>query len=253
MLVNRASGAVTQRIASVEHAVTPEFQAWLRELNAQKFEAYFSANTLHLGARGRTKADIQEIRHLYLDFDDDGARRVASLASHSLPKPNFVIHSSQNRNQVFWVVVNFDKPAAEALMRHLAREIGADLAATDCTRVMRLPGLYNHKYGSPQYVRIDYSAGQVYSPEHFPQFNADERTTRNPTPAPSPHGKMSQSERDFGYAIRALRRGEDPSEISSAIARYRLSEKSDPGAYADRTVRRAAESLATEEVQEPTR
>lgn len=253
VIVNRGADAVTQRIASVQHAVKPDFQAWLRDQNSQKSEVYFSPNVLHLEARGRTKADIQQIRHVYLDFDDDGARRVAFLSGHSLLEPNFVVNSSPDRYQVFWTVENFEKAAAEKLMRHLARDTGADPAATDCSRVMRLPGLYNHKYGAPEYVRVEYRAEALYTPEHFPQPTAEDRSARNFESARGGDGTLSQSERDFAYALRALRRDEDPREVASTIAQYRYSEKSDPDAYAERTVLKAAESLAAVDANEPSR
>jgi len=43
----------------------------------------------------------------------------------------------------------FEKDQAESLQRALVRELGADLAATDSSRVLRLPGFYNHKYAKP--------------------------------------------------------------------------------------------------------
>jgi hypothetical protein len=247
VLVNRKSGAVTQRVATVRQAVEPDFQAWLRSQNTQRFEVYFTPNVLRQDARGRTKADIAEVRHVYLDFDEDGAKRVAELASHSVPEPNFVVNSSPDRYQAFWTVTGFEKEQAESLMRHLSRETGADIAATDCSRVMRLPGFYNHKYGSPHYVRIEHRSDAIYTPDRFPQPSAEERTGRSITAPRAAPGTLSQSERDFAYALRALRRGDDPSDIASAIAKFRTGEKSDPTAYADRTVRKAAESIVAAE------
>jgi len=126
VLVNRRSGAVTQRVASVRQATDPAFQSWLRGQNSQRYEIYFSANVLHRDSRGRTKADIAEVRHVYLDFDEDGTTRVAELASHSVPEPNFVVNSSPDRYQVFWAVAGFEKERAESLMRHLSRETGRE-------------------------------------------------------------------------------------------------------------------------------
>ncbi|MDX2180998.1 MAG: DNA-primase RepB domain-containing protein [Bryobacteraceae bacterium] len=242
VLVKRRSGAVTQRVAAVRQVVEPDFQVWLRSQNAQRFEVYFSPNVLRLDARGRTKGDIAEIRHVYLDFDEEGAKRVSDLASHSVPEPNFVV-TSPDRYQVFWTVTGFEKEQAGSLMRHLSRETGADIAATDCSRVMRLPGFHNHKYGSPHYVRVEHHNDTIYTPDRFPEPFAEECTARSViAPRVSP-GAFSQSERDFAYALRALRCGDDPSDI----AKFRIGEKSDPTAYADRTVRKAAESLAAEE------
>ena len=63
------------------------------------------------------------------------------------PKPNYLINSSPDKWQVVWKVAEFAKQQAEDLQRGLARECGSDSAATDCARVLRLPGVYNHLLG----------------------------------------------------------------------------------------------------------
>lgn len=42
VLLNKRSGAVLQRVASIERVIAPEYQAWLRHMNAQKYEVYIS-------------------------------------------------------------------------------------------------------------------------------------------------------------------------------------------------------------------
>jgi len=59
-----------------------------------------------------------------------------------------------------------------------ARQTGADRAATDCARVLRLPGFYNHKYGEPYLVRLEpYAAltGIISHPDQFPKISVEER------------------------------------------------------------------------------
>ena len=53
--------------------------------------------------------------------------------------------------------------------------------------------------------------------------------------------KITQSERDWAYANRALARGDDPEEIIRAIANYR-SDKPNPEYYARHTVEKAIEA-----------
>src|SRR5262249_29609182 len=69
VLMNKRTSSVIQRIASAETIASDDFQAWLRHQNAQRQEVYISMNALQPGARGRTKADVAVIRHIYLDFD----------------------------------------------------------------------------------------------------------------------------------------------------------------------------------------
>jgi len=53
------------------------------------------------------------------------------------------------------------------------------------------------------------------------------------------HTQLSQSERDWAYAKRALGRGEPEGRVTEEIARYRVGQKHDPHDYARRTVRKA--------------
>jgi hypothetical protein len=52
----------------------------------------------------------------------------------------------------------------------------------------------------------------------------------------------SQSERDWGYALRALARGDEPDEVARAIAAYRP-DKPNPKYYAEHTVEKALAAL----------
>ncbi len=56
VLIQRASGEVTQRITSAARVASEPFQAWLRYMNSQRCEIYLSVNTLRDHDRGRTKA-----------------------------------------------------------------------------------------------------------------------------------------------------------------------------------------------------
>src|SRR3984957_11098569 len=126
VLVNRRTDAVIQRIAAAEKIAGPDFQAWLRHKNANGFEVYISMNALSKNATGRTKADVENIRHLYLDFDDDGTAAIERLlARRDLPRPNYLINTSPGKWQVVWKVQGFDKERAESFQRDLSRQMGA--------------------------------------------------------------------------------------------------------------------------------
>jgi hypothetical protein len=68
LLRNRTTEEVIQRIASAERIAAPDFQQWLKERNKAGYDIYIGMNTLKDGAYSRTKRDIQEIRHVYLDL-----------------------------------------------------------------------------------------------------------------------------------------------------------------------------------------
>jgi hypothetical protein len=65
----------------------------------------------------------------------------------------------------------------------------------------------------------------------------------------APPGRLSQSERDWAFAKRALARGEPEGLIVTSIAVYRRFDKHNPQAYAELTVRKAAQSLDAETAQ----
>ena len=253
VLLNKRSGAVTQRLASAERIASPEFQSWLRHENAHKHEIYVSMNVLRGDARGRTKDDIATIRHIYLDFDKNGSAALRTLFNRSdMPVPSFIVNTSPNKWQVIWQAEGFTKDTAEDLQKRLARETGADLAATDCTRVLRLPGFYNHKYERPYLVRAEphaAMAGTIYRPEDFPEFRRDRPNSAERLDFASlskSGGALSQSERDWAYAKRALARGDSPEMVAAAIAVHRRYEKHNPQDYAELTVKKAAQSLNAE-------
>lgn len=248
VLINRRSGSVTQRIAPARQIASPEFQAWLRERNRIAVEVFVSMNALHEHARGRTREDVAVIRHLYLDFDNDGTKAVTLMQNRGdMPKPNYILNTSPDHWQVSWRVQGFTKDQAEDVMRGMVREFGADPAATDSSRVMRIPGFVNHKRHPAHLIRAERLAVAIYSPDQFPRFQHDDR--RAATSATDrqvhrvPPGHSSQSELDWAYARRALSRGEPAEVVISAIAEYRRGEKSDPEHYARLTVQKAARSL----------
>src|ERR1700733_7444377 len=177
VLIQKETHRVVQRVATAERVASAEFQAWLRHENASRFEVYVSMNALKDGARSRTKEDIAEIRHVYLDFDDNGTSAVQALLKRDdVPQPNYLVNSSPDKWQVVWKVEGFTNEDAEGLMRHMVRETGADPAATDSSRVMRLPGFANHKYGRPFVVSVEPRATETYRPEHFPRLPTEEQS-----------------------------------------------------------------------------
>lgn len=149
--------------------------------------------------------------------------------------------------QVVWRVEGFDVSQAETLMRGMVQDLGADPAATDSSRVLRVPGFYNHKYSTPHFVRAQNLTDKVYDPSHFPEYPEDGRTTRTSQVNGAPYVRttgdaITQSERDWAYAHRALARGDDPEEVIRSIASYR-SDKPNPEYYARHTVEKAVQSF----------
>jgi hypothetical protein len=243
VLINRASGRVAQEIRTAEKIASPGYQAHLRAANAGGSCVFVSMNALNADAAGRTKADVAEIRHVYLDFDEGGWQAVQRvLDADQVPRPHHVLETSPGKHQVIWRVEGFKKEQAEGVQRGMAANFGSDPAASDCSRVLRLPGFRNCKYADAHYIR-DVPAQQpnerLYSPDDFPRYDLarltlQDRAERRPR-AVNGH---SQSERDFGYAMRQLARGTPVDVIKAEIEAFRQ-DKPNPRYYAGRTVDRA--------------
>jgi RepB DNA-primase from phage plasmid len=248
---NRDRGETIQRIAASARIVAPEFQEWLQFKNEKEScDIYVGMNTLKPEARGRTKEDIQTVRHLYLDIDTDGASSLAKIErSNLIPPPNYTLHTSPDKFQVVWRIENVSQDQAESLQRAMARKFGGDPAATDSTRVLRLPGFLNRKYEAEFRVQAQKRSDRIHHPQDFrlrtePIENDFRPRLPSPTHVSSIPRQMSQSEHDWAYARRALARGDDPEEIIRRIADFRSTEKSDPAYYARLTVTKAQAGLA---------
>lgn len=247
-LRNRSSGEVIQRIAAAEKIAGRDFQEWLTDRNQAGFDIYIGMNTLKDGAYSRTKRDIHEIRHVYLDLDYRGPDALKAIQnSDEIPKPNFVLDTSPGKHQVVWKVEGVTPQEAEDLQQRMAHEFGADIAATDASRVLRLPGFSNRKYGSECEVRVTKHSDQTYNLRDFKiasgPAKGDRTPERQPSRLASTRETLTQSERDWAYAKRALARGDDPEEIIRRIADYRADEKDDPEYYARHTVEKAQAEL----------
>ncbi|MBK7929294.1 MAG: hypothetical protein IPJ98_18000 [Bryobacterales bacterium] len=132
VLVNKRRGDVIQRLATARELASPEFQAWLRHKNAGRYEVYVSMNALHEGAQGRTKGDVGLIRHVFLDFDNDGtAAKDHLLRRKDLPEPNALVNTSPGKWQVLWKVEGFS-PSTQS---HCSGGSPANAAPTSPPRI----------------------------------------------------------------------------------------------------------------------
>lgn len=138
-------------------------------------------------------------------------------------------------------------------MRGMVRDLGADPAATDASRVLRMPGYFNHKRDAAFLIRSSELSDAVSRPADFPEFSSRGRSdahAHTSSAARSGGHGQSQSERDWAYAKRALARGDDPSVVINAIAAYRP-DKPNPTYYAEHTVRKALTELRSTAHQSP--
>jgi len=256
VIINRKEGKVLQRVETAEVIAGEGYQAWLRRENARGSDIYISQNTLRETATGRTKAEIAAIRHIYLDLDHDGPQALAAIEnSAQVPKPSYVIASSPGKYQVIWRVEGMTQEQAEALQRRMVQQFGADPAATDSARVLRLPGFINKKYEQPFRVTAEQRSVEVYhlgdfklSQEHHRELRqestpSESRATRDRTP-------KTTSEHDWSWVKRRLDQGDSMESLIQKLIDYR-DDKPNPGYYARRTVTRAYAQVALTRGDDP--
>ena len=256
VIIHRAEGKVMQRVETAEAIAAPNYQAWLRHENARGSDIYISQNALLENATGRTKAEIAAIRHVYLDLDHEGPKALSAIEkSPEVPRPSYVISSSPGKYQVIWRVKGFTRDEAEALQRRMVQEFGADPAATDSARVLRLPGFFNRKYEEPFRVAVEERSSETYQPGDFrltqgqvqsADYEKSSTTSRN---LPN-RGARSTSEHDWNWVTRRLDRGEAIAVLIEKLTDYR-DDKPNPGYYARRTVTRAYAYVALSRGEDP--
>jgi hypothetical protein len=240
---HRHLGHTLQRITKAELIAAPEFQSVLLERNRAGADIFIGMNPIRDGAYNRTKQNLKEIRHVYLDIDREGDQAIEVIrTSLDIPTPNFVLNTSPGKYQVVWRIEGANLQTAEALLQSMANHFGGDLAATDATRVLRLPGFANRKLAVEFVVQVVQATDQIYSINDFHIPQDSPAAPRNVSDSARSHpalGHRSQSERDWAYAMRALSRGDNPESVIQRIADFRADDKPDPNYYARLTVNKA--------------
>lgn len=186
-----------------------------------------------------------------LDFKQyPGGEDEARAAIARCPFPATAVVASGGGLHAYWRlkepwVLTADADAAKRLLRRLATSLGADLAAAEPARVLRLPNTVNGKYDPPRRVRLELlEADREYNPSDF-----DEVLPADPGPAttviPSlvkgliPQGQRHQTLARLAGTMR--RRGMSPEAIEAALLADNLHRTATP--LPDAEVRRLAHDI----------
>jgi len=188
----------------------------LTKLN-EEWHIYVCMNPL-IGRR-RRKADVCEIRNVYIELDYDAPANLEKMwedvEAGVIPQPHYILESSPNRYQVVWRVEGFTLRQQEALNKTLAKRYNADLKATDGTRVLRLIGFKNIKehYNPKPVVHLTH---QFCAPRLTPfDFKVDISVPEERTPNPEAVDKSD------GYLQQACDKAHveaNPMEASNGLA-----------------------------------
>ena len=247
---------VEQRVWPVATAASDKAQAWLRHLNASRYDIFVGMNPMRERTRTRHKEDVLAVDRVWLDIDEDGPKRLERILADArrgrVGTPRWALETSPGRVQVVWQLGKrgaLGAERAEALMRGLVQEYGGDRAAVDVSRVLRWPGFRNHKreghlvevaWQSAATVEPGQFRGELYREPDLPPRSGGARR-RGPAPRAGGHD-MSQSGKDWRWVMRSLRGGADPDEVARRLEHDRQ-DKSNPRDYARRTVQNARAAL----------
>ncbi len=243
------AGKVEQKFWTLEQAASERVQAFLRHRNAQGWDIHASANPLKPGTRRRGKGDILEACWLWMDVDEQGERVLARIdadaAAGRLPPPTAVVNTSPGRYQVLWRIEPVAPAEAERQLRSLARLYGTDRAATDCNRVLRLPGFRSRKRDCEVRL-VRHIEGPPARLADFPPVAPE----RDRPPAARTRtgsgrgagGDRTRSGQDWAWTREQLRQGRPAAAVEAQLAGSRP-DKAHPADYARRTVANAQRSL----------
>jgi len=134
--------AVQHRFCTL--SAVDKFLSYCRAMNARNWNVYVTPSTLKPSSLNRRKESFLSHQSIiYLDCDlPSGIDEIR----FRYPYPTLVVKTSPGRYQVYW---RLSEPVTiedqESLMRLMAIDVGADRAATDVSRVLRLPSFWNRK------------------------------------------------------------------------------------------------------------
>lgn len=246
----------------VEHRFTTVSQIekylnYCRFRNASGWNIYITPSVLKPFAQNRRKESFcPHQKVIYLDCD---APSCLNDIKSRYPYPTLVVRTSKGRYQIYWrlseAVTLSDQ---EKLMRRLARDLGADIAATDVSRVLRFPSFWNRKQNRNHTVDIVFvrdwavsylSLSKALTSEDASSFPLPETfsSTRKPPRVLESsvdeklwrENKLSESERDWYLIHRWLALGVSPDDCIQRIISRRQGQKRNVDYYARYSVEKA--------------
>lgn len=130
----------------------------LREVVEQvegQTDTYITPNTMYKPFRG--VENIRQFRALYIDIDGVEGDQVGTsykvlelVENKEIPKPTMIVNSGRGIH-IYWRIANAPYGALhtwqelEDYLYYKLKHLGADMAATDGARILRLPGTINSK------------------------------------------------------------------------------------------------------------
>lgn len=166
----------------------------------------------------RSEKAISRVRGVHADMDSVSAEELADLTG--LLQPTIVVESSPGRYQLYWQLTAgefLESAEAKAINQCLASQHGADPAAVDVSRLLRLPGFKHMKYRqegrtpvvTATYADITYTAAQLRTA--FPIEDRGKSSSERSTSQPTALKQVPAPLQDIAYeSIFARMRSEQP-------------------------------------------
>jgi len=249
VIINRHTQEVTERYTTPTRI--PKFIPFLRYCNANDSDIFFTPSRLKPQSRKRTKSyflDLQQI--VYLEFDEPNT--LDNLISSNYPYPSAIVASSHGRHHVYWYLREpVSKHRQEELIGNIVLDVGADTAATDTSRLLRLPTFCNKKPSRENFrSSLIYPDQEIVEPTTFDDLasSVDNYQEVKATPISSGISRAhcasssadpTQSGRDWFLVNDMLfAKGDDPHQVIKWLENQ-SERKPNPHYYAKRTVGRA--------------
>lgn len=132
--------------------ITGKFTADIRkQLVAANITGMEVAMMINSGTSRKSDA-ITRVTAIFADFDE-GVMTEEQLLKLPI-KPHLIVETSPGKFHVYWRIKDCDLDQFKRVMKALAVKLASDINICDPTRVMRMPGTYNHKYDPPFFVKI---------------------------------------------------------------------------------------------------
>lgn len=238
-----------------------QFAPFLCAMNAKSWNVYITPSVLKHGAVARTKANFAETQDIiYVDADyKEAMEKVRS----DYPYPTLVVKTSVGRYQIYWKLTEAISIAKqEELMQAIVRNIGADPAATDVSRVLRLPSFWNRKPERNNTVDIVFRRSEKTPYKSLHNVSSSHDSIKHTAHARTPSQPLSEcanslqtldggrrykekfvfpskSEEDWYLINQMLRDGASRNDCVVFLVERRRGEKRNPDYYANYTVDKA--------------
>lgn len=126
-------------LARILHGTLAEHADTLADLNARGAGVFVMVN--EGDGKGRTAANVQRVRALFVDLDGASLEPVQAAT----PQPHCIVESSPGRWHAYWRVSDCSLEKYKPMQQALAARFSGDASVCDLPRVMRLPGFEHRK------------------------------------------------------------------------------------------------------------